>query len=165
MVYVAKRMQDRPNNVQTAVEMTYDLTFNQITRANMQADLARKWFPFIAAIFFFILISNLIGYIPLPTNTEHPIHIGSLEIPSFAIYAATANVSVPLVLTLVVWFSYHIEGIRAKGFIGLLQGLAAGGHRRWAGDPRLPHRGASRSSSGSSPCRCDCSPTCSPDTC
>ena len=115
MVYIAKRMQDRPNRVQTAVEMTYDLTFNQIVRSNMQAELARKWFPFIATIFFFILISNLIGYIPLPTNTEHPIMIGSLEIPSLAIYAATANVSVPLILTLVVWLSYHVEGIRAKG--------------------------------------------------
>ena len=127
MVYVAKRMQDRPNNVQTAVEMTYDLTFNQIARANMQAELARKWFPFIAAVFFFILISNLIGYIPLPTNTEHPIHIGSFEIPSFAIYAATANVSVPLVLTLIVWFSYHVEGIRAKGFIGYFKGWLPAG--------------------------------------
>ncbi len=127
MVYIANRMQDRPNRVQTAVEMTYDLTFNQITRANMQAELARKWFPFIAAIFFFILISNLIGYIPLPTNTEHPIHIGGLEIPSFAIYAATANVSVPLVLTLVVWFSYHIEGIRAKGFTGYFKGWLPAG--------------------------------------
>ena len=36
--------------------------------------------------------------------------------PSFALYAATANLSIPLVLTLVVWVSYHVEGIRAKGF-------------------------------------------------
>ena len=116
MVYIAKRMQDRPNRVQTAVEAYYDLTFNQIVRSNMQADLARKWFPFIATIFLFILISNVIGYIPLPINTEHPLMIGGVEIPAFAIYAATANLSVPLVLTLVVWLSYHAEGVRAKGF-------------------------------------------------
>ena len=38
--------------------------------------------------------------------------------PAFALYAATANMSVPLVLTLVVWFTYQVEGIRAKGFFG-----------------------------------------------
>jgi F-type H+-transporting ATPase subunit a len=37
-------------------------------------------------------------------------------LPTFAIYAATANVSIPLALTLVVWFSYNIEGIRSRGF-------------------------------------------------
>jgi F-type H+-transporting ATPase subunit a len=43
-----------------------------------------------------------------------------LELPSLALYAATANLSIPLVLTLVVWFSYHIEGVRAKGVFGYL---------------------------------------------
>jgi len=127
MVYIANRMQARPNRVQTALEAAYDLTFNQIVRANMPADLARKWFPVIATIFFFIWISNLIGYIPLPTNTEHPIAIGGFEIPAFAIYAATANISVPLVLTLLVWFSYHVEGVRAKGPVGYVKGWVPAG--------------------------------------
>src|SRR4051795_5914034 len=35
MVWIAKRMQDRPNNVQTAMEALYDLTSNQIVRSNM----------------------------------------------------------------------------------------------------------------------------------
>jgi len=121
MVYVAKRMQDKPNRVQTAVEAGYDLTFNQITRNNMGAEMAIKWFPFLATLFFFIWFSNLIGYIPLPTNTEHAIHVGGLSIPTFAIYAATANLSVPLILTTIVWLSYHAEGVRDKGFIGYLK--------------------------------------------
>ena len=57
----------------------------------------------------------MIGYLPLPTNTEQTVNVFGLQIPSFALYAATANISVPLVLTLVVWFSYHVEGIRAQG--------------------------------------------------
>ena len=116
MVFVARRMTQRPNNVQTAVEAGYDFAANQIVGANIaDRKLARKWFPFIATLFFFILFSNLIGYIPLPTNTEHAFHVGGIEIPSFAIYAATANVSVPLVLTLMVVGIYHFEGIRANG--------------------------------------------------
>jgi F-type H+-transporting ATPase subunit a len=78
--------------------------------------MAARWFPFLAALFFFIWFSNMIGFLPLPTNTEHELTIFGLHIPSLALYAATANLSIPLVLTLVVWFSYHVEGIRAKGF-------------------------------------------------
>ena len=127
MLYIAKRMQDRPNRVQTAVEVTYDLTRNQITRGNMDDRMALKWFPFVATLFFFILISNLIGYIPLPTNTEHTVDVFGLAMPTFAIYAATANLSVPLVLTLMVWFSYHVEGVRAKGFRGYLKSWVPAG--------------------------------------
>jgi F-type H+-transporting ATPase subunit a len=115
MVYIAKRMEERPNNVQTAVEAAYDLTFNNMTRGNMDPGMAAKWFPFISGLFFFILFSNMVGYLPLPTNTEHSVHILGAKIPTLALYAATANISVTLILTLVVWFSYHVEGVRAKG--------------------------------------------------
>ncbi len=127
MVYIAKRMQDRPNRVQTAVETIYDLTYRNITRGNMDERMALKWFPFIGALFLWILFSNLLGYIPLPTNSLEKFNIFGLEIPGFAIYAATANISIPLVLTLVVWVSYHVEGIRAKGFIPYLRGWIPAG--------------------------------------
>jgi F-type H+-transporting ATPase subunit a len=84
--------------------------------------MAIRWFPFLGALFFFLWFSNLLGYLPLPTNTEHPIDVFGLEIPAFAIYAATANIAVPLALTIVVWFSYNIQGIRAKGFIPYFKG-------------------------------------------
>jgi F-type H+-transporting ATPase subunit a len=117
MVWIARRMQQKPNRVQTAVEVAYDLTKNTITGGSLSGELARKWFPFIAALFFWIWFSNMLGFLPLPTNTEHHFTLFGLEIPSFAIYAATANIAIPLVLTLVVWLSYHVEGIRAKGFV------------------------------------------------
>jgi F-type H+-transporting ATPase subunit a len=84
----------------------------------MDPQMAAKWFPFVATLFFFIWFSNLIGYFPLPTNSQETFNLFGLKIPSFALYAATANISVPLVLTLVVWISYHIEGIRTHGFRG-----------------------------------------------
>ena len=121
MTWIAKRMVQKPNRVQTAVEVAYDLTKNTITGGSLHGELARKWFPFIGALFFWIWFSNMLGFLPLPTNTAHTFSIGGLEIPSFAIYAATANIAIPLVLTLVVWLSYHVEGIRAKGFLSYLQ--------------------------------------------
>jgi F-type H+-transporting ATPase subunit a len=117
MVWIARRMQEKPNRVQAAVEVAYDLTKNTITGGSLHGELARKWFPFIGALFFWIWFSNMLGFLPLPTNTEHHFTLFGLEIPSFAIYAATANIAIPLVLTLVVWLSYHVEGIRAKGFL------------------------------------------------
>jgi F-type H+-transporting ATPase subunit a len=118
MTYVARRMSlDKPNRVQTAVEAAYILMRDNITRGNMDSKMATKWFAFIGTMFLFIWFNNMIGYIPLPTNTEEKINIFGAQIPSFAIYAATANIAIPLVLTLFVWVTYHVEGIRAQGFI------------------------------------------------
>ncbi len=122
MTWIARRMAEKPNRVQTAVELAYDLTRNNITGGNMDAKQAARWFPFLGALFFFIWFSNMIGFLPLPVNTEHKVDIFGLELPALAIYAATANISIPLILTLVVWFSYHVEGIRAKGFIPYFKG-------------------------------------------
>jgi F-type H+-transporting ATPase subunit a len=120
MVWIARRMEARPNRVQTAIEATYDLTRNNITFGNMDREYALKWFPFCATAFFFIWFSNLLGYLPLPTNSEETFNVFGAKIPSFAIYAATANISVPLMLTLIVWLTYHVEGIRKHGFRGYL---------------------------------------------
>jgi F-type H+-transporting ATPase subunit a len=127
MIYVANRMQARPNRVQTAVESLYQLMRDNITGGNLDEKMSRRWFPFIGTLFLFIMFSNLIGYIPLPTNTEHEISVFGWHFPSFSLYAATANLSIPLVLALVVFVSYTVEGVRKKGPIGYLKGLVPGG--------------------------------------
>jgi F-type H+-transporting ATPase subunit a len=127
MIWIARRMQQRPNKVQTAIEAIYQLMRDNITGSAMSDEMARKWFPFIATLFLFILFSNLIGYIPLPTNTEYEITIFGAHIPAFSLYSATANLSIPLALALVVFFSYTYEGVRAKGPIGYLKGLVPAG--------------------------------------
>ncbi len=120
MTWISRRMVQKPNRVQTAVEVAYDLTKNNITGGNLDSETAARWFPFLGALFFFIWFSNMIGFLPLPINTEHPVDIFGIEVPALALYAATANLSIPLVLTLVVWVAYHVEGIRAKGFFAYL---------------------------------------------
>ncbi len=128
MVLVARSMKVRPDSkMQTTVEMAYGLMKDNITDGNLNPKLAAKWFPFIATLFLFIWFSNMIGYLPLPVNTTHTANVLGLELPTFAIYAATANISMPLVLALVVWFSYNTEGIRAKGFFGYIRGLVPAG--------------------------------------
>ncbi|MGI8730765.1 MAG: F0F1 ATP synthase subunit A [Solirubrobacteraceae bacterium] len=115
MTWVSKRMQARPNRVQTAVEWLYVGMRDKVVRDNMSDDMARKWFPLVCTLFVFIWVSNMISYVPLPVNSGHTFTLFGTEIPSFQIYAATANVSVPLVLALIVFISYNVEGLRAKG--------------------------------------------------
>jgi F-type H+-transporting ATPase subunit a len=127
MLFVSNRMRARPNRIQTAVEWIYTAMRDNITRGNMDDAMARKWFPFIATLFLFIWFSNLIGYIPLPTNTHEKVDIFGAQIPSFALYAATANLSIPLALALVVFIAYNVEGVRAKGLGGYLKSLIPAG--------------------------------------
>jgi len=122
MIYTARRMAFRPTGkLQTLVEATYGFMRNNIAGGNMDARMTAKWFPFIATLFLFIWFSNIIGYFPLPFNTSHKVDIFGLELPSLAIYATTANLSMPLALAIVVWISYHVEGLRARGPVGYVK--------------------------------------------
>ena len=127
MLWISRRMHARPNRVQTAVEVIFSLMKDNITRGNMPDSMAAKWFPFIGALFLFIWFCNLIGYLPLPTNSEETFNVFGAQIPDFALYAATANVSVPLVLALVVFIAFNTEGIRAQGPIGYVKSLIPSG--------------------------------------
>jgi F-type H+-transporting ATPase subunit a len=127
MIYVARRMQQRPNRVQTAVETIYGFMRDNITRGNMSDEMSAKWFPFLGALFLFIWYSNLLGFIPLPVNSEEKFNVFGAQIPAFQIYAATANLSIPLAFAIVVFLSYTIEGVRAKGPIGYLKSLVPAG--------------------------------------
>ena len=121
----------RPNRVQTAVELLYtDVLKDHILGESMDDKMAARWFPFIATLFLFIWFSNLIGYIPLPTNTEHKIDIGIGHIPSFSIYAATANLSIPLVLAHRRVRLVHDRGRPRQGRRRLPQGPDPGGRPR-----------------------------------
>jgi F-type H+-transporting ATPase subunit a len=127
MIWIARRMQDRPNRIQTLVEGAYDLTYTQIAKGNMPSETAAKYFPLVATLFFFIWFSNMLGYVPLPVNDHETIDIFGIDFPAFALYAATANLSIPLVLTLVVWIGYQIEGVRRHGVLGHVKGWLPAG--------------------------------------
>lgn len=123
MLFVSKRMQARPNRIQTAVEWLYSGMKDKLVKDNMDESMARKWFPLVCTLFVFIWFSNMLGYLPLPVNTEHTFNLFGMEFPAFQIYAATANVSIPLVLSLIVFFAYNIEGLRAKGVWGYTKSM------------------------------------------
>ncbi len=127
MLWISRRMQARPNKVQTSVEVIYSLMRDNITRGNMPDSMAAKWFPFLGTLFLFIWFCNLVGYLPLPTNSGEKFTVFGAHIPSFALYAATANISVPLVLAVVVFIAFNWVGVRAQGPFGYLKSLIPAG--------------------------------------
>ena len=127
MLWISRRMQQRPNKVQTGVEVIYSLMRDNITRGNMPDSMAAKWFPFLGTLFLFIWYCNLIGYLPLPTNSEEKFTVFGAHIPDFALYAATANISIPLVFALIVFIAFNWVGVRTQGPIGYLKSLIPAG--------------------------------------
>ena len=114
MLVVRRGLKVRPDRTQTAAEAVYDIAYNQIAKAGLPEEGLRIWFPYVATAFVFIWMMNLIGFIPLPLG-EEKIDLFGFHIPKIQIYAATANLSVTLSLTLVTVFASHFEGIRHNG--------------------------------------------------
>src|SRR6478735_457508 len=105
LLIVRRGLKLRPDGSQTAVEVVYDMCQNQIARGGLPEEGMRIWFPYVATLFVFI---------PLPFGERH-VDVFGLSVPEFQIYAASANLSVTLALTLVTFFATHIEGIRYNG--------------------------------------------------
>jgi F-type H+-transporting ATPase subunit a len=126
MLYVARKLRQRPGRLQVIVEGFYDFTRN-MSRENFDEGMQRKYFALIATIFVFILVTNLIGYIPLPVNSGDKFKIFGAHIPSLQLYAADTNVAFPLILALTVFVLFTYEGIRHHGPIGYLKSLMPGG--------------------------------------
>lgn len=104
----------RPTQAQNVVELAYEFTENQIARPTLTERVFGRYFPYLATLFLFILVNNLISFIPLPMG--HESSLGGL--PDFGLYAATANINVTLALTIISFVAYNYEGIRAHGVRG-----------------------------------------------
>ena len=101
-----------PGTRQTIGEWIYDIAQNEIAEQGLPAKAIGRWFPYVASLFLFILVVNLIGFIPLPLTGEtwH-------GVPVWGIYAATSSLSVTLALAAVTFFFTHFEGIRWNGSV------------------------------------------------
>jgi F-type H+-transporting ATPase subunit a len=99
-----------PDRRQTIGEALYEIAQTQIAEQGLPTKAIGLWFPYVATLLLFILVVNLIGFIPLPLTGEtwH-------GIPVWGIYAATSSLSVTLALALLTFVFTHFEGIRWNG--------------------------------------------------
>jgi F-type H+-transporting ATPase subunit a len=104
----------RPSRRQTTGEALYELVQEQIVESSIPSKAIRLWFPYIASLFLFIWVLNIVGFIPLPISND-TFDLFGAELPTWGIYAATANLSVTLALALITFAATHVEGIRFNG--------------------------------------------------
>jgi F-type H+-transporting ATPase subunit a len=98
------------NRRQTVGEQIYEVAQVQVAEQGLPSKAIGRWFPYVASLMLFILVVNLIGFIPLPLTGE-TYH----GVPVWGIYAATSSISVTLALALLTFVFTHFEGIRWNG--------------------------------------------------
>ena len=103
-----------PGTRQTLGEQIYDVAQTQIAEQGLPSKAVGLWFPYVASLFLFIWVVNMLGFIPLPLSDEK-FELFGVELPTLGIYAATASLSVTLALALMSFVFTHVEGIRFNG--------------------------------------------------
>jgi F-type H+-transporting ATPase subunit a len=114
IAFMRLRLRQDPDRRQTFGEYVYEAAETQIAEQGLPSKAVSRWFPYVATLFLFIWVLNLIGFVPLPISDEK-FHLFGLEIPTWGIYAATSQLSVTLALALLTWVFTHYEGIRWNG--------------------------------------------------
>jgi F-type H+-transporting ATPase subunit a len=110
-----------PGKRQTVGEALYELAQTQIAEQGLPSKAIGLWFPYVASLFLFVWVMNLIGFIPLPLtgDTWH-------GVPTWGIYAVTSQLSVTLVLAVLSVVFTHVEGVRWNG-IGYFKSFVPAG--------------------------------------
>jgi F-type H+-transporting ATPase subunit a len=116
----------RPTRRQTTGEALYDLIQGQIAESSLPTKAIGRWFPYVAALFLFIWVLNIVGFIPLPISSE-TFNVFGADLPTWGIYAATANLSVTLALAFITFGATHVEGIRYNGVARYLKSWVPAG--------------------------------------
>lgn len=96
-----------PGKLQAFGEMAMGFVRNEIAIGIVGPEQGLKYFPYLASIFFFILVGNLFEVIPL------------------TLFPITSRIGLPAFLAIVTWIIFLVAGIRAQGFGGYF------GHLVW----------------------------------
>ena len=110
VVLMRSRLALLPDRRQTVGEALYEVTQTQIAEQGLPSKAIGRWFPYVATLFLFIWVVNMLGFIPLPLSgqTYH-------GVPVWGIYAATSSINVTLALALLTFVFTHYEGVRWNG--------------------------------------------------
>jgi F-type H+-transporting ATPase subunit a len=110
IVLMRTRLAMLPSKRQTVGEAVYEIAQTEIAEQGLPSKAIGRWFPYVATLFLFIFVLNLVGFIPLPLTGER-----WHGIPVWGIYAVTSQLSVTLVLAIFTVLFTHVEGFRWNG--------------------------------------------------
>jgi len=112
LITMRSRLALLPGRRQTVGEALYEIAQTQIAEQGLPSKAIGLWFPYVATIFLFIWVVNVLGFLPLPLTGER-----WHGVPTWGIYAATSSLSVTLALALLTFVFTHFEGIRWNGAV------------------------------------------------
>ena len=96
-----------PNKLQAFGEAAMGFVRDEIAIGIIGPEHGLKYFPYLASIFFFILVGNLFEIVPV------------------VLFPITSRIGLPAFLALLTWVIFLVAGIRAQGFGGYF------GHLIW----------------------------------
>jgi F-type H+-transporting ATPase subunit a len=118
--------QDRlvPRGFMNALEFVVEFIRDSIVLPNVGAKYVRTWAPLVLTFFFFILVANVVGLIPIfevvGLIDHYVLHTGEHSLVKNVIHGgttATANFNVTAALATITFISIIIAGTLAHGFI------------------------------------------------
>ncbi len=89
-----------PGKMQTLAETALGFVRDEISIGIIGPEHGLKYFPYLASVFFFILVGNLFEIFPL------------------TLFPIASRIGLPLFLAIITWFLFLIAGIKAQGFGG-----------------------------------------------
>ncbi len=102
-----------PSKGQMATEAVYGLVRNGIARDLIGSKEFLRFVPLLFSLFMVILVNNLFGVVP------------PFSFPSMS------RIGLPIALTLIVWITFHVVGMRKHGFVGYWKSLVPSGLPGW----------------------------------
>lgn len=115
-MYWSGKLRLLPSRFQTVLELGIGGAFDYVKETLESENLARRYFPVLATIFFFILAANWIGLLPGVTSigywTEG--HDGVQKLTPF-FYPVNTDLNVTIALSFIAMFTVEAAGIMALG--------------------------------------------------
>lgn len=111
-VLFARKLSLIPGKLQAGVEWVFEGVLNYMAETLEDEKMARKFFPLIMSIFLFVLVANLLAFLP---------GVGSLLITHGGetvplLRAPAADLNMTLALAIIAFFTIEITGVTVLGF-------------------------------------------------
>ncbi|OGI17844.1 MAG: ATP synthase F0 subunit A [Candidatus Moranbacteria bacterium RIFCSPHIGHO2_02_FULL_40_12b] len=116
-ILLKRKLKIIPKGFQNAVEYVLEALLNLTDSVTQDRKQSKKFFPLVATIFIFVILSNWIELVPgLGTFGINRIHDGKIILVPF-IRSSSADFNVTLAIALVSVFATQFMGIAAIGFV------------------------------------------------
>jgi F-type H+-transporting ATPase subunit a len=102
-----------PSKRQALIEASYNLIRNSVGRDIIGTKDFKPFLPLLFSLFIVLLVNNLFGVVPF------------IQFPTFS------RLGFAVALTIVVYITYHVVGIRRKGLIGYFKSFVPSGLPGW----------------------------------